>query len=86
MSKMAGSKTVSFSPGVLESKLRDLSSTMQSIQELSQWLIHHKKHARSIVGIWFREMQKGVKTYCQDCHGTCFIYSFFSCILSSLFK
>ena len=59
MSKMAGIKTVSFSPGVLESKLRDLSSTMQSIQELSQWLIHHKKHARSIVGIWFREMQKG---------------------------
>ena len=60
---MAGMKTSSsssFSPGVLESKLRDLSSTMQSIQELSQWLISNKKHAKSAVGIWFREMQKGI--------------------------
>ncbi|XP_003391384.2 PREDICTED: regulation of nuclear pre-mRNA domain-containing protein 1A-like, partial [Amphimedon queenslandica] len=52
---MAG---MTFTPGVLESKLRDLNSTMQSIQELSQWLINNKKHAKSVVGIWFREMQK----------------------------
>lgn len=58
MNKMAG---MTFSSGVLESKLRDLNSTMQSIQELSQWLINNKKHAKSVVGIWFREMQKGIE-------------------------
>ena len=48
-----------FTPGSLDSKLRDLNSTMQSIQGVSQWLITHKKYAKTIVGVWFREMQKG---------------------------
>ena len=58
--RMAGPvKSMSWSTTTLEMKLRDLNATMQSIQSVSQWLIHHRKHARTVVGIWFREMQKG---------------------------
>ena len=48
-----------FTPEALDSKLRDLNSTLQSIQGVSQWLMNHKKYAKTIVGVWFREMQKG---------------------------
>lgn len=49
-----------FTSSVLDSKLKDLNSTMQSIQGVSQWLTGHKKHAKTIVGIWYREVQKGM--------------------------
>ena len=59
-----------FTSASLESKLRDLNSTMQSIQGVSQWLLTHKKYAKTIVGVWFREMQKGM--YSASC---IYIYS-----------
>lgn len=49
-----------FTSSTLDSKLKDLNSTMQSIQGVSQWLISHKKHAKTIVGIWYRDVQKGM--------------------------
>lgn len=51
-------RTSGFTSSALESRLRDLNSTMQSIQGVSQWLIQHKKHSKTIVGVWFREIQK----------------------------
>lgn len=57
---MAANVTSPFSSSVFESRLKELNSTMQSIQDLSKWLIVNKKHAKTAVGIWFREIQKGL--------------------------
>lgn len=48
----------SFSDSNFVKKLSELNNTQQSIQTLSLWLIHHRKHSKSIVQIWFRELQK----------------------------
>ncbi|KAF2358447.1 Cell-cycle alteration and expression-elevated protein in tumor [Trinorchestia longiramus] len=32
--------------------------SQQSIQTLSLWLIHHKKHAHTVVNVWMRELMK----------------------------
>ncbi|XP_021923169.1 regulation of nuclear pre-mRNA domain-containing protein 1B isoform X2 [Zootermopsis nevadensis] len=47
-----------FTEGALAKKLADLNSSQQSIQTLSLWLIHHRKHHATIVKVWFRELQK----------------------------
>ncbi|KAL3276030.1 hypothetical protein HHI36_020759 [Cryptolaemus montrouzieri] len=39
-------------------KLNDLNNSSQSIQTLSLWLIHHRKHYSTIVKIWYRELLK----------------------------
>jgi len=41
-----------FSETALETKLTDLNPSQQSIQTLSLWLIHHRKHAKKIVMTW----------------------------------
>ncbi|KAL5467428.1 hypothetical protein EMCRGX_G031649, partial [Ephydatia muelleri] len=43
----------------LEKKLKDLSVTVHSIQGISQWVIHHRKHAKTVVGHWYKELQSG---------------------------
>ncbi|KAK7505635.1 hypothetical protein BaRGS_00002906 [Batillaria attramentaria] len=48
----------SFTDANLVKKLAELNNTQQSIQTLSLWLIHHRKHAQSIVKIWHRELVK----------------------------
>lgn len=48
-----------FSEAALEKKLSELSNSQQSVQTLSLWLIHHRKHSRTIVGVWFNELKKG---------------------------
>jgi AmiR/NasT family two-component response regulator len=50
--------SLAFSTTTLESKLRDLNSSMQSIQSVSQWIIQHRKHSKTIVGTWFKELRK----------------------------
>lgn len=45
-----------FNRGLLEEKLRVLSSSQHSIQTLSLWLIHHRSHAGAAVEIWLREL------------------------------
>ncbi|KAK7792284.1 hypothetical protein R5R35_013313 [Gryllus longicercus] len=47
-----------FTEGALAKKLADLNSSQQSIQTLSLWLIHHRKHHATIVRVWFKELQK----------------------------
>ncbi|KAL7636137.1 UNVERIFIED_CONTAM: hypothetical protein RMT77_012894 [Armadillidium vulgare] len=42
----------------LKKKFLDLNMSQQSIQTLSLWLIHHKKHAHNIVNAWFKELVK----------------------------
>lgn len=47
-----------FTESVLIKKLGDLNSSSQSIQTLSLWLIHHRKHNEKIVSIWYKELTK----------------------------
>jgi len=47
-----------FTETALAKKLADLNSSQQSIQTLSLWLIHHRKHHATIVKVWFRELLK----------------------------
>lgn len=49
-----------FTEQALIKKLADLNSSSQSIQTLSLWLIHHRKHNQNIVKIWLKELQKGL--------------------------
>ncbi|XP_061759691.1 regulation of nuclear pre-mRNA domain-containing protein 1B isoform X2 [Nerophis ophidion] len=48
----------SFSEAALEKKLTELSSSQQSVQTLSLWIIHHRKHSGLIVKVWHRELKK----------------------------
>ncbi|XP_019723635.1 regulation of nuclear pre-mRNA domain-containing protein 1B isoform X1 [Hippocampus comes] len=48
----------SFSEAALEKKLSELSSSQQSVQTLSLWIIHHRKHSGLIVKVWHRELKK----------------------------
>lgn len=47
-----------FTESALVKRLMDLNPSQQSIQTLSLWLIHHRKHHPTIVKVWFREMCK----------------------------
>ncbi|KAL4629755.1 regulation of nuclear pre-mRNA domain-containing protein 1A isoform X1 [Arapaima gigas] len=47
-----------FSEAALEKKLSELSNSQQSVQTLSLWLIHHRKHSKTIVSVWYRELLK----------------------------
>ncbi|XP_048367635.1 regulation of nuclear pre-mRNA domain-containing protein 1A isoform X2 [Sphaerodactylus townsendi] len=47
-----------FSEAALERKLSELSNSQQSVQTLSLWLIHHRKHSPLIVAVWERELRK----------------------------
>ncbi|KAM3838500.1 regulation of nuclear pre-mRNA domain-containing protein 1B isoform 2-T2 [Diretmus argenteus] len=48
----------SFSESALEKKLSELSNSQQSVQTLSLWIIHHRKHSGLIVKVWHRELKK----------------------------
>lgn len=48
-----------FSESALEKKLAELSNSQQSVQTLSLWLIHHRKHSKTIVKVWYNELKKG---------------------------
>ncbi|XP_077542539.1 regulation of nuclear pre-mRNA domain-containing protein 1B [Haemaphysalis longicornis] len=47
-----------FTENALERKLAELNNSQQSIQTLSLWLIHHRKHHKTIVHVWLRELKK----------------------------
>jgi hypothetical protein len=49
----------SFTDSNFVKKLSELNNTQQSIQTLSLWLIHHRKHSKTITQVWLRELQKG---------------------------
>ncbi|XP_065672799.1 regulation of nuclear pre-mRNA domain-containing protein 1A isoform X3 [Hydra vulgaris] len=48
----------SFSSSQLEKKLKVLTMSQQSIQTLSLWCIHHRKHSKKVVQTWFKELQR----------------------------
>uniref|UniRef100_A0A1B6CBR7 CID domain-containing protein n=1 Tax=Clastoptera arizonana TaxID=38151 RepID=A0A1B6CBR7_9HEMI len=48
-----------FTESALSKKLNDLNASQQSIQTLSLWLIHHRKHYAPIVKMWSSEIAKG---------------------------
>lgn len=47
-----------FTENALVRKLQDLNSSQQSIETLSLWLIHHRKHHAAVVKTWFKELLK----------------------------
>lgn len=47
-----------FTENALVRKLQELNSSQQSIQTLSLWLIHHRKHHAIVVKTWFKEILK----------------------------
>lgn len=49
-----------FTEAMLFKKLEDLNESQQSIQTLSLWLIHHRKHYQLIVKSWMKEMSNGM--------------------------
>jgi hypothetical protein len=51
-----------FTESALVKKLEELNSSQQSIQTLSLWLIHHRKHHGLIAKVWLRELIKGTET------------------------
>lgn len=51
-----------FTEPALAKKLVELNNSQQSIQTLSLWLIHHRKHHKSIVQVWFKELKKAKST------------------------
>lgn len=48
----------SFTDSSLVKKLTELNNTQQGIQTLSLWLIHHRKHSKTVVQTWYRELEK----------------------------
>ncbi len=48
-----------FSDTNFSKKLTELNASQQSIQTLSLWLIHHRKHSSKIVDVWLKELKKG---------------------------
>lgn len=48
-----------FTSEVLRNKLNDLNNSQQSIQTLSLWLVHYRKHSKTIVQTWLEELKKG---------------------------
>ncbi|KAM3966159.1 LOW QUALITY PROTEIN: regulation of nuclear pre-mRNA domain-containing protein 1B [Aphomia sociella] len=51
-----------FTENALVRKLQDLNSSQQSIQTLSLWLIHHRKHHAAVVKTWYKELLKAKDT------------------------
>ncbi|CAH0584452.1 unnamed protein product [Chrysodeixis includens] len=51
-----------FTENALVRKLQELNSSQQSIQTLSLWLIHHRKHHAVVVKTWFKEILKAKDT------------------------
>lgn len=51
-----------FTESALLKKLQELNSSQQSIQTLSLWLIHHRKHHQAIIKTWYRELQNVPET------------------------
>ncbi|XP_075224971.1 regulation of nuclear pre-mRNA domain-containing protein 1B [Lycorma delicatula] len=47
-----------FTESGLCKKLEDLNTSQHSIQTLSLWVIHHRKHFQVIVKTWMKELQK----------------------------
>uniref|UniRef100_A0A8D8YIJ6 Regulation of nuclear pre-mRNA domain-containing protein 1A n=2 Tax=Cacopsylla melanoneura TaxID=428564 RepID=A0A8D8YIJ6_9HEMI len=47
-----------FTQTALLTKLEELNASQQSIQTLSLWLIHHRKHHSTIVKTWIGEVEK----------------------------
>jgi regulator of Ty1 transposition protein 103 len=52
---------MSFSETSLYKKFNELNSTQQSVQTLSLWLIHHRKHSHAIVKTWLKELVSATK-------------------------
>ena len=51
-----------FSAAALDKKFKSLNSTLQSIQGTAQWIIQHRKNAKTVVGQWYKELQEGVRS------------------------
>ncbi len=48
---------LSFSRSQLEKKLRELNTSLQNIQSVSNWPIHYRKQAKLVVAVWYKDLQ-----------------------------
>lgn len=64
-----------FTENALVKKLMELNASQQSIQTVSLWLIHHRKHYVNIVKTWYKELLRGMQTapYVLIAYG-CFVW------------
>lgn len=46
-----------FSADLLTKKLHELNNSQQSIQTLSLWIIHYRKHHKAVVATWLKSLQ-----------------------------
>lgn len=67
----------SFTESGLVKKLLELNPSQQSIQTLSLWLIHHRKHHSIIVKTWIKELQKGKREIAVPEHNLESVFSLF---------
>ncbi|GAU94938.1 hypothetical protein RvY_06636 [Ramazzottius varieornatus] len=47
-----------FSDQAFKTRLKDLNQTQQSIQTISLWAIHHRKHCNRVVAIWMDQLRE----------------------------
>ena len=52
-----------FSDQAFKTRLKDLNQTQQSIQTISLWAIHHRKHCARVVAIWMDQLREGIVQY-----------------------
>ena len=76
-SSSSSSASGGFSVAAVEKKLKDLNTSIQSIQGVSQWLVHYRKNAKTVVSVWYKEQHKGQRSNIIYIYGTiCIIVSF----------
>lgn len=66
-SGLIGRQMAGFTESAFVKKLLELNNSSQSIQTLSLWLIHHRKHHAQVVKIWYRELLLGKQFYIIHC-------------------
>lgn len=74
-----------FTEGALVKKLLELNPSQQSIQTLSLWLIHHRKHHANIVKSWFKEIQKSEYIIRHFMNGCRYFFHFYEIVLSVIY-
>ena len=55
-----------FTVDTLQNKLHDLNNSQQSIQTLSLWLIHYRKHYQLVVKTWYKTIISSKSTLAKN--------------------
>ena len=50
---------MSFSEVAFQTRLDALTTSQDSIETMSLWMQHHRKHAPQVVAVWLKQMKDG---------------------------